>query len=77
MLLLVGVAITLVDNNMAKPKATGLINTDFQNADDIWVVLLTGKFRVFKLTGTIDDDFRSGRLRHKAEAIVPTAGYRQ
>ncbi|WP_309738463.1 hypothetical protein [Chamaesiphon sp. OTE_20_metabat_361] len=40
---------------MANPNATGLINTDFQNADDIWVVLLTGKFRVFGLTGTMDD----------------------
>jgi hypothetical protein len=36
-----GAAITPVDNNREIPNTTGLINTDFQNADDIRVVLLT------------------------------------
>ena len=48
--LLFGVAITLADKNRAIPKTTGLIDTDFQNADDIRVMLLTFKFRIFKLT---------------------------
>ena len=49
-LLLFGAAITPVDNKTVIPKTIGLINTDFQNADDIWLVLLTVRWMMFNLT---------------------------